>query len=107
MSAHNSGTQDFSGASNAQNTKAYNTRSNPKGLDNKNDSFDGYSSATSKRQQRKAKLPVIPNNRRVAAAEQEYINKTQPQVIVTPVPPFTPMDMGLEDRLNYQVAQNA
>ena len=89
MSAHKSGNQDLSGASNAQNTKAYNTRSNPKGLDNKNDSFDGYSSATSKKQQRKTKAPVVPNNRRVAAAEQEYINKTQPQVIVTPVSPFT------------------
>jgi len=107
MSAHKSGTQDLSGASNAQNTKAYNTRSNPKGLDNKNNSFDGYSSATSKKQQRKTKAPVVPNNRRIAAAEQEYINKTQPQVTVTPVPPFTPMDMGLEDRLNYQAAQSA
>src|SRR5439155_16442028 len=38
--------------------------------------------------------------------KQEYINKTQPQVMVTPVPPFTPMDMGLEDRLNYQAAQS-
>src|SRR5947207_2694258 len=102
MSAHKSGTQDFFGASNAQNNKAYNIHSNPKGLDNKNDSFDGYSTATSKKQQRKTKAPVVPNNHCIAAAEQEYINKTQPQVIVTPVPPFTPMDMGLEDRLNYQ-----
>jgi len=49
MSAHKSGNQDLFGTSTVQNTKAYNTRSNPKGFDNKNDNFDDYSSATSKK----------------------------------------------------------
>src|ERR1043166_6973896 len=108
MSANNSGNQDLSGASNAQNTRTYNTRSNPKDLVNKNDNYDGYSSATSKRQQRKTnpKPPVVSNNHRVFAAEQE-VAKTAQQQIVTPVAPYTPMDMGLEDRLNYQAAHDA
>ena len=54
MSAQKSGTQDFSGASDAQKTRTYNTRSNPKGVDNKIDSFDGYISASSRKDKRKA-----------------------------------------------------
>src|ERR1044071_2218197 len=108
MSANNSGNQDLSGASNVQNTRTYSTRSNPEGIVNKNDNYDGYSSATSKRQQRKTnpKPPVVPNNRRVFAAGQE-VAKAALQQIITPLAPYTSMDMGLEDRLNYQAAQDA
>src|ERR1051325_6319674 len=97
MSANNSGNQDLSGAFNAQNIRTYSTRANPKGLVNKNDNYDGYSSATSKRQQRKTnpKPPVVPNNRRVFAAGQEVAKAAQQQII-TPVAPYTSMDMGLE-----------
>src|ERR1044071_4655039 len=108
MSANNSGNQDLSGASNVQNTRTYSTRSNPKGIVNKNDNYDGYSSATSKRTQRKTnpKPPVVPNNRRVFAAGQEITKATQQQ-IVTPVAPYTSMDMDLETRLNHQAFQEA
>src|ERR1043166_241081 len=99
MSANNSGNQDLSGASNAQNTRTYSTRSNPKDIVNKNDNYDGYSSATSKRQQRKTnpKPPVVPNNRRVFAAGQELEKAAQT--------PYTSMDMDLETRLNHQASQ--
>src|SRR5882762_5041037 len=109
MSANKSGNQDLSDVINVQKPKAYNTRSNPKGSDNKNDSYIGYDSATSKKQQRKVnqKPPVAPNNRRVAAAEQEHIARSNLQVVVTPVTPFTPMEMDLEARLNHQAAQSA
>ena len=50
MSASNSGKQDFSGASNAQKPKAYNTRSNPKGLDNKNNDYAVYETVVNKKQ---------------------------------------------------------
>src|ERR1043165_1036499 len=108
MSANNSGNQDLSGASNVQNTRTYSTRANPMGLVNKNDNYDGYSSATSKRTQRKTnpKPPIVPNNRRVFAAGQEITKATQQQV-VTPVAPYTSMDMDLETRLNHQASQEA
>src|ERR1041385_5298922 len=108
MSAKNSGNQDLSGASNAQNTRTYSTRANPQGLVNKNDNYDGYNSATSKRQQRKTnpKPPVVPHNRRVFAAGQEVAKAAQPQT-VTPVAPYTSMDMDLETRLNHQASQEA
>src|ERR1041385_5736096 len=108
MSANNSGNQDLSGASNAQNTKTYSTRANPKGIVNINDNYDGYSSATSKRQQRRTnpKPPVVPNNRRVFAAGQE-VAKTVQQQVVTPVAPYTSMDMDLETRQNHKASQEA
>ena len=73
MSAPNSGKQDLSGASGAQKPISYNTRS--KVFDNSNDGYQSYEAATSRRQQRKAnpKPPVVPNNRRVSAAEQDIL----------------------------------
>ena len=102
MSAQKSGTQDFSGASDVQKTRTYNTRSNPKGVDNKNDSFDGYVSASSRKDKRKAnpKPPVVPNNRRVFAAGQEQLAQPQPQVVIT----SNSMDLDLDTRPDVQAA---
>jgi len=109
MSANKSGNKDFSGVLNASQNRHYETRSqsNQKSFSNKNDGYSSYESATNRKHNRKVqqKPPVVPDNRRVSAArhEQNYI-QTQPQVVVTLVAPFTPMDMDLEARLSFPTA---